>query len=341
MVKMKILWMKRGWKLDAEYIVSLTSYDKRFEYCETAIKSLLLQKCRYAYEVRLYLAKEDVPPWGITDLERGGLKIISVEEDLKQYNKLLHVLRDEPEKTIITVDDDVYYPEDLIERLIHKSQEFPGCIVCHTGRFLSFDKDGRLRTFDDMQYNSGTRRVTPSLCLIPEGVGGVLYPPHVMDEIVFDSDLFTRITPRNDDLWFKMASLKKGTLCVQAEKWNIPLNFIPGSQSTGLHRTNFEGGNDSQLRACFEKYPEFLEKANAEFFSVPYTEEYDADESKRSTYFRSRSDYTGKKLLFYKYKYCLYRALSALYPKKTLRQKAEKYRRRIDASKFWQKMITQ
>ncbi|MDR2067707.1 MAG: class I SAM-dependent methyltransferase, partial [Holosporaceae bacterium] len=260
-------------------------------------------------------------------------------EDFKQYNKLLHVLRSEPEKNIITVDDDVYYPEDIIDRLIQKSMEFPGCIVCHSGRFLSFDKDGRLRMFGDMLHSSGSRRVMPSLCLIPEGVGGVLYPPHTLDEIVFDSELFMRITPRNDDLWFKMASLKNNTLCVQVEKWNTPLNVIPGSQSTGLYKANFEGGNDSQLKACFEEYPELLEKAKAEFFSVPDAEEIDMDESKRSTYFHTRSDYTGKKLLFYKYKYCFYRALSALCPNKPLRQKAGKYRRRIDASKFWQKMI--
>jgi hypothetical protein len=215
------------------------------------------------------LAKVDViknggfVPAAIEDLTKKGLKIFIKEDDLFVYNKIVHALRENPEKTIITADDDILYPDYLLYRLIQKSQEYPQHIVCFRGHFLSFDKHEKLRPYKKILHSrvNDAKRATPSLCLLPTGVSGVLYPPHSLDEIATDQEQFMQLSPHSDDIWLKIASLKKGTLCVLAERRNLHFPGIPETQETSLASINIGGKeNDRQLQACFAKYPDLLEK---------------------------------------------------------------------------------
>jgi hypothetical protein len=215
------------------------------------------------------LAKTDVikngnsVPVAIEALTEKGLRIFIKDDDFFVYNKIVHALKDNPEKAIITVDDDIVYPDDLLLKLIQGSQKFPGCIVCFRGHFLSFNMRGRLRPYCEMMDRriDDTKRLVPSLCLMPTGVSGVLYPPHSLDEIATDHEQFMSLCPRADDIWLKIASLKKGTFCVQVTDRNLLFHLIPGTQEEGLSRLNVgAGGNDQQIQACFAEYPDLLAK---------------------------------------------------------------------------------
>lgn len=205
--------------MNIDYIVSLTTYYPMFNYTHLAIESLLCQECPCDYEVHLYLARTDVvknggviPPQ-IEALTKRGLKIFIKDDDLFSYNKLVYALRDNPGKTIITVDDDIVYPVDLLIKLIHRSKQFPGCIVCFRGHVLSFNSKGQMRSYNEILHRrqDDAKHLVPSLCLLPTGVSGVLYPPCSLDDIAIDSEQFMKLSPHADDIWFKMASLKKGT----------------------------------------------------------------------------------------------------------------------------------
>jgi hypothetical protein len=258
----------------APYLVSLTTYYPRFNYAHTAIESVLNQQTSHKYDVHLYLAKADiaknggnVPP-NIEALTRQGLKIFIEKENFLSYKKLVYALKTYPEKTIITVDDDVIYPADLLDRLIQKSQEFPNCIVCSRGHFLSFDSRGRLQPYHEMKAGLRpytVRRTLPSLSLLPTGVHGVLYPPFAFDEMAMDHEQFMSLCPYADDIWFKMASLKKGTPCVQVDERNSVFPDVPNLPKMSLADFNIvEGKNDLQFQACFTKYPDLLEKVREE-----------------------------------------------------------------------------
>ncbi|MDR1648713.1 MAG: hypothetical protein LBR71_00505, partial [Synergistaceae bacterium] len=202
-------------------------------------------------------------PASIADLTKKGLKIFIKDENLFSYKKIVYALKENPEKTIITADDDVIYPDSLLHRLIQKSQEYPKHIVCFRGHFLSFDKQEKLlpyRKILDRRLDNA-KRTAPSFCLLPTGVSGVLYPPHSLDEIATDQEQFMSLSPYADDIWLKIASLKKGTLCVQAEKRNLLFPSIPKTQEVSLASINVERReNDRQIQACFAKYPDLLEK---------------------------------------------------------------------------------
>jgi len=258
---------------DTHYLISCTTYYPRFKHAHSAIESALTQICSCKYSVHLYLARADVIknggiiPSKIENLTKKGLKIFIVEEDFLVHNKYVHALRGHPEKTIITIDDDIIYPNDFLDRLIQKSYQFPGCIVCFRGHFLSFDEKGKLLPYN-LAINrrlDNYKRHLPSLCLLPTGVSGVLYPPASLHEIAVDNNLFMALSPHADDIWLKAASLLRGTLCVQIGNRNVLFPTTPGTQVISLAQANVAyGENDRQLEACFSRYPELLEKIRAD-----------------------------------------------------------------------------
>jgi hypothetical protein len=320
--------------VSADYIISLTTYYDRFPVAHASIESMLHQECSCKYEVHLYLSKADIAknrgviPPRIEDLAQRGLKIFIKGEDLRSYKKLVYALRDNPGKTIITVDDDAIYPSDLLSAMIQKSTEHPGYIVCTNGYMLSFDRNGEFRPYRELldAGEENAMRMIPSLRLMPVGVGGVLYPPHSLDEMALDSDMFMELCPHADDIWFKMASLKKDTLCVQVDTRNMSVATVPASQEMSLFKKNVRYGmNDQQFKACFDRYPDLFEKLKREFAASPDYDLYDE-------WIRENS--RGARLYLWMGKYFLYKALSKTFPAKIpLSLNAAKYERRVAAAK--------
>jgi hypothetical protein len=157
-------------------------------------------------------------------------------------------------------------------------------------------------------------------------VGGVLYPPNALDDIVFDAELFSRICPYADDIWFKMASLNKNTLCVQTGAENIKLLTVGGRQEGNLTQKNVKlGMNDRQFEACFEHYPDLLDKLKREFGQDPDYGIYD-DWISNST--------RGGAYFVWFFKYLLYKTLSVIPAmKRNIGVKADKYERRLESAK--------
>jgi hypothetical protein len=124
-----------------------------------------------------------------------------------------------------------------------------------------------------------------------------------------------------------MASLKKSTLCAQTDAENIKLATVEGRQESSLTKTNVKMGmNDRQFEACFEHYPDLLDKLKREF-------EQDSDYGVYDDWI-NRSAHGGGYLVWI-FKYLLYKTLSAIPPMKTrIGVKADKYARRLEEAKF-------
>ena len=91
--------------------------------------------------------------------------------------------------------------------------------------------------------------------LVQIGVGGVLYPPHCLDETVLDRPLFMDICPLADDIWLNAMARKKGTPVVQSALPILPLPIKnEGSSLTAINVG--ENMNDRQIgrvRSCFKE----------------------------------------------------------------------------------------
>ncbi len=248
-----------GLNPDSKVIISLTSYPARIDTIYLTIMTLLNQTIK-PKAVILWLAKEQFPnrhkdlPNKLTELEKKGLTI-KFCDDLKPHKKYYYTMKENPEAYVITVDDDIFYPENLVEKLMYTSNKYPDTVVCTWGHVITPDKNGNVYSADEWQYSkAGTE---PSYCLIPTGVGGVLYPPHCLSDEVFNKNSILSLCPNADDLWLKAMGLKNNKKAVRVDMPAKVFFSILKTQKTGLYYDNaISGKNSVAWTNIMNAYPE-------------------------------------------------------------------------------------
>ena len=202
------LWPRRALGEAHEgFVVGMTSYPPRIRSCWKAVETLLRQDIR-GVPVALVLSSEEFPdhkiPWKLRQQTRRGLTILWTEGNGRSFDKLLPLRVAYPDHSIITVDDDKYYPHDLARRLIRAHLDNPGHIVGARGWRVTERKDPR-----NPKFGANWKRALPGDSgrgLHIPGGNGCLYPPGTLNPIVDDFDLATRLCPDTDDIWFWAAA---------------------------------------------------------------------------------------------------------------------------------------
>ncbi len=237
-------------------IVSLTSYPKRLNIVHLTIESLMKQT-KKPDKIILWLAKEELSdekiPQNILKLKFKGLEIKIVDENLKSYNKLVYSIEHYPTSNIITCDDDMIYDQTLIEGIYKKHKRYPKCIVAY--RCTKMQKNSKNKLAPYLEWK-GAINNRPSHNLFATGVGGVLYPPKSLHSEVNNKELFSKLSPHGDDIWFKAMALLNNTKVVMVNKKTAEkFTVIAGSQDQALwHINNGENKNDEQLKNVFDHF---------------------------------------------------------------------------------------
>ena len=233
---------------EADYVVSLTTYPARVGNVWRVIEMAANQRgIKEKYAICLYLIKSEFEgidlPAKIKELQARGLTIKFNEENLKCHNKYFYAFKDYPEKTVITIDDDLQYNHHTISGLIKKNKEYPKCIIYNRGN----------RILNNEPYNNWPF-VENMTCLqqdvFPTGVGGVLYPPHCCNEFVTDMGVIKKTCLRADDLWLNFMSRLNHTKVVQSGLKSTYMVLPDTSQQTALWLVNndvVQVGNDVQI----------------------------------------------------------------------------------------------
>lgn len=243
---------------DHDIIISLTTYGRRLEDVCFTIESLM-QQTKKANRIILWLDPSCFArplPGTLLRQQARGLEIKETE-DIRSYKKLIPALQTDSNAAIITVDDDVLYDFDMIERLINAYLTHPQSIhACRIHTMLP-DGKGKLKSYNDWKWNFSDPE-TPERNFFT-GVGGVLYPPHSLDAEVLNQPVFTSICPTADDVWFNAMARKKGTAV-----YKVPTRNLNGEdylsneavQDMALCKVNTgkQCMNDPQIQAVFEKY---------------------------------------------------------------------------------------
>ena len=239
-----------------DIIVSLTTYGRRIYDVALTIESIMQQSMK-ANRIVLWLDdsfKDKTLPSALTKQIGRGLEIAYCK-DIRSYTKLIPSLKSFPDDAIITVDDDVLYDPYLLCNLITAYQKNRNSIHCCRAHRMLFDADGTLKPYN--QWEACVKETGINKNLFFTGVGGVLYPPHSLDEAILDEDVFLSICPDADDVWFNAMAIKKGTPVnkVFTALGKDPYLINESVQDTALFTKNVgEGGNDRQIQAVFSKY---------------------------------------------------------------------------------------
>lgn len=221
-----------------ELIVSLTTYPARINYVHRTIQTLLMQTEK-PDRVILWLAAEQFKdfklPKDLLALQKYGLQILWCA-DYKSYKKLVPTLKAYPDAVIITADDDLYYSCHMVERLYKAYCIDNNFIQCH--RVTKF---GMIR--GEYVTIPGGYDVYPHASFLHKltGGSGSLYPPHSLYKDVIDDEMFMRIAPTNDDIWFWIMGLLNGVKCNVVKHSCPALYFVHNSQDDALSQVNDKG----------------------------------------------------------------------------------------------------
>ncbi len=257
-------------------IVSITSYPPRIDKIWMVIESILRQTYR-PYKIILWLAENQFSgfnslPKNLLELKKYGLEIRFCK-DLLSHKKYFYAMQEFSQFDLITIDDDTFYPENLIENLVECSKKNPRMICCYLAHQMTF-VNGELQKYEDWKSGDQVDQ-GPSDMLVPIGCEGVYYPSNILDSEVFDSEKFLQICPYADDLWLKAMSAIKDVKVVMVKSKCIPfvniLYWKIKKNSTLSSINNEFKMNDYQMRQILNEYSMLREKWRLKSF------EFDSD----------------------------------------------------------------
>jgi len=238
-------------------IISLTTFPARIEKIWLCIESLMRQS-KKPNEIILWLANEQFNgekalPGRLLKLKERGLTIRFCE-DLKSHKKYYYTIKENPNAVVITVDDDIFYPEDLVENLLNTHYKYPNAICCNLAHEIVFNNGGMPAPY--LEWISGSpNNAGPSYTLCPIGCEGILYPPKSLNQKVLDKEVLLNLSPTADDLWLKVMALLNKTPTVKVNKKSITYVGILGSQKESLTSINVNSNkNDIQMKALIDKF---------------------------------------------------------------------------------------
>lgn len=240
------------------FTISLTTYDKRIFDVYLTIESIMQQTLK-ANRIVLWLAEEEFNPNNIPETlkfqQKRGLTI-KFCKDIRSYKKLIPSLKEYPNDVIITIDDDVIYNIDLLEKMIRSYQNDPQYIYFNRGHLITFNKNGSIAPYKYWKWQTNETR--PSHLYMPTGVGGVLYPPGSFNEEVFNEEIFMTLCRSGDDIWFKAMSYLNNKQAKRIKtKSNLGEDYIENVKMQDIALAQINNGknqNDEQLKYVFAHY---------------------------------------------------------------------------------------
>ncbi|MGI9558223.1 MAG: hypothetical protein ACR2NQ_00955 [Thermodesulfobacteriota bacterium] len=246
---------------EQKIVVSMTSIPPRLSLIHLAIESIMRQTVK-PDRIVLWLSKEYKKPefggfdWqnlpaSLTNLESRGLEI-TFTKDIGPFQKLIPSLKRFPDDIVITMDDDVFYDSDTIDKL-YKAYLENGvdCLYCKRSRIFTMSSARSFAPYEGWQTSFSS--ADNDRGLFYESSGGGLYPPHIFDEEVFREDIFSSLTPNNDDIWVNAMVLRRGKTVFQVETRDA-YRLRNESRFSLVSKNVAQDENAPQLKAVFDHY---------------------------------------------------------------------------------------
>lgn len=243
-------------KRDERYIVSLTSFPARINHVHLSIETLMRQSFK-ADEIVLWLAKEQfsnaVLPKRLEELKDKGLTIRFCD-DLRSHKKYYYTFREYPNDNIIIVDDDLFYPTDLLKKLVRLHKKHPKDIACESAQIiypnLSAMPTEWIVAENYADYSSSLYVQSFQGC-------GVLYPPRWYSDELFNLENIRGLAFTADDLWLKAMSIISGVRTTKENKFRafyVEIDIPNNETLFSVNKSEGENLNNIVWKALIEAY---------------------------------------------------------------------------------------
>lgn len=229
-------------------IVSLTTFPKRLPNLWMVLYSIFRQTMRPA-KIVVTLIEDEVPggkeslPLTLRYFEDKGVEFLFEKENLRPHNKYFYCRQKYPNRDVITIDDDLLYYPDTIERLLKLHQQYPNNVCTNRSTKIMWDENGfcTSRYWPEVLNNAG-----PSLYLIALGYSAVLYPACFQPSLLYNAELIRKLSLGTDDLWLRAVEIVENIKVVNGCYYAHPMT-LPSSQTIALQKhncANTNNGND-------------------------------------------------------------------------------------------------
>lgn len=241
-----------------ELVCSLTSFPARIDEIWISIETILRQTYK-ADEIVLWLSKNQFAgqalPQSILNCQEKGLTIRWVDGDLRSHKKYFYVLQEYKNKNVdvVLLDDDLYYPDRLLENLVSMAHRHPHSICATRVHKMTYDGEGQLKPYRQWIHNYNPKQEMCSDDLFFTSGAGTLIPSGIMPADTFNDEVFKQICFHADDVWLNMHAQKAGISIYTNNTYNKDEISIGHSQDVKLVNENvLSGGNDKQIQAVME-----------------------------------------------------------------------------------------
>jgi len=238
-------------------IISLTSFPARINTIWIVIETLMRQSLK-PNKIVLWLAAEQFPkgllelPDKVLVMQKRGLEIRFCD-DLLSHKKYYYTMLENPDSIVITVDDDIFYPENMVSLLVKQYQKYPDCVIANRAHKITFIGNKVAPYSKWIKFALGEEN--PSMLLAPTTGGGCLFPPHIFHKEVFNKDAIKKLAPLADDIWLKCMLVLNGVEVVKSKPILSEIITLKGASRTGLAKQNVDNNlNDTQLVKIMESY---------------------------------------------------------------------------------------
>lgn len=235
-------------------IVSFTSFPARIDNVWQVVECMYRQTLQPA-KIILWLSKAQFPtkesiPQSLRDREGDIFEIRMVDGDIRSHKKYYYVSKEYPDSLIFLIDDDIYYPTDIIEKSMREREQYPDAVICNYGYHIGYDENGKLKPYKKWKRENNAS--TDNDLFFGSG-GGTLFCPSDLHPDLLNVDKAISLAPLADDIWLnamarltkrKIVMLDNGLVLSVFNRNNVSL----ASQNVGMDE------NDKQLDAVNRAY---------------------------------------------------------------------------------------
>ncbi|WP_161980207.1 glycosyltransferase [Streptococcus sp. S784/96/1] len=230
-----------------DIVVSFTTIPSRIEIVPLTIKSIFNQTIKikklvmYVYEEEFSLLNLE----SILEKEIAqGLEIVYLKENLRSHKKYYYALSSYRNNIVITIDDDVIYKPDMIEKLIVSYRKYPQYISAMRCHKIKLSSSGEVCGYTDWYYEM-FNDMKPSHLNFFTGCGGVLFPPNFRPNELFDKDKIRELSFLADDVWLNFMAFKHHVKVVKANRGKgTPINLDENLENSLAYQNVIEGNNN-------------------------------------------------------------------------------------------------
>lgn len=237
----------------SDIIVSLTSFPARINEVHLVIRCLLRQSI-IPSKIILWLSKDQFIgehlPDNLMSLIGDVFEIRFVDGDIRSHKKYYYALKEFPSSRIFLVDDDIYYPSNMLELIDNESKLYPNHIICRYGSMAGYT-NGKLDSYNKWWFEEYD--AIESYDFFFGSGGGTLISQRLLYKDVLNIDLAQKLTPIADDIWLNAMVNLQGT---PKRKVKCGL-LLPNEHQQGIRLTAENVGNnqnDIQLKNIIDYY---------------------------------------------------------------------------------------